>query len=65
MLLNQWFITWEWFEQKWQMNLKDVVLCCQVFQLVCHLVYWAKATVIYPLCETNVYVLSPQANTLV
>ncbi|XP_041362613.1 GATOR complex protein NPRL3-like isoform X2 [Gigantopelta aegis] len=37
----------------------------QVFQLVCHLVYWAKATVIYPLCETNVYVLSPQANTLV
>ncbi|KAL5018870.1 hypothetical protein ScPMuIL_004592 [Solemya velum] len=37
----------------------------QVFQLVSHLVYWAKATVIYPLCETNVYVISPQANILV
>lgn len=36
----------------------------QVFQLVSHLVYWAKATIIYPLCETNVYVLSPQSNTL-
>ncbi|KAL4239681.1 Nitrogen permease regulator-like 3 [Mactra antiquata] len=35
----------------------------QVFQLVCHLVYWAKAVVIYPLCETNIYVLSPMANT--
>jgi nitrogen permease regulator 3-like protein len=27
-----------------------------VYQLVGHLVYWAKATIIYPLCETNVYV---------
>ncbi|XP_045213441.1 GATOR complex protein NPRL3-like [Mercenaria mercenaria] len=35
----------------------------QVFQLVCHLVYWAKAVIIYPLCETNIYVLSPSANT--
>lgn len=35
----------------------------QVFQLVCHLVYWAKAVIIYPLCETNIYVLSPTANT--
>ncbi|XP_071108105.1 GATOR1 complex protein NPRL3-like [Haliotis cracherodii] len=35
----------------------------QVFQLASHLVYWAKATIIYPLCETNMYVLSPQANT--
>ncbi|KAK3579485.1 hypothetical protein CHS0354_028302 [Potamilus streckersoni] len=37
----------------------------QVFRLVCHLVYWGKATIIYPLCETNTYVLSPMANTLV
>ncbi|KAK0180144.1 hypothetical protein PV327_005815 [Microctonus hyperodae] len=33
----------------------------QVFQLTGHLVYWAKATIIYPLCETNVYVISPDA----
>lgn len=25
-----------------------------VYELVGHLVYWAKATIIYPLCETNV-----------
>ncbi|KAF6030908.1 hypothetical protein EB796_010794 [Bugula neritina] len=35
----------------------------QIFKLVCHLVYWAKATVIYPLCEHNVYALSPNAPT--
>jgi nitrogen permease regulator 3-like protein len=33
----------------------------QVYQMVGHLVYWAKATIIYPLCETNVYVISPDA----
>lgn len=33
----------------------------QVYQLVSNLVYWAKATIIYPLCETNVYVVSPDA----
>ncbi|CAO1402186.1 unnamed protein product [Diamesa serratosioi] len=32
-----------------------------VNQMVGHLVYWAKATIIYPLCETNVYVISPEA----
>ncbi|XP_076309210.1 GATOR complex protein Nprl3 [Tachypleus tridentatus] len=37
----------------------------QVFQLVGHLVYWAKATIIYPLCESNVYILSPNAPTCV
>ncbi|XP_067140481.1 GATOR1 complex protein NPRL3 isoform X2 [Centruroides vittatus] len=34
-----------------------------VFQLVGHLVYWAKAMIIYPLCENNVYILSPTAPT--
>ncbi|XP_046742750.1 GATOR complex protein NPRL3 isoform X1 [Diprion similis] len=33
----------------------------QVFQLTGHLVYWAKATIIYPLCESNVYVVAPDA----
>lgn len=33
----------------------------QVFQLTGHLVYWAKATIIYPLCESNIYVISPDA----
>ncbi|KAH8386055.1 hypothetical protein KR200_008260 [Drosophila serrata] len=32
-----------------------------VYKLVSHLVYWAKATIIYPLCETNVYVIAPDA----
>ncbi|XP_077525983.1 GATOR complex protein Nprl3 isoform X1 [Haemaphysalis longicornis] len=35
----------------------------QVFQLSAHLVYWAKATIIYPLCESNCYVLAPNAPT--
>lgn len=34
----------------------------QVFQLTGHLVYWAKATVIYPLCEGNVYVVAHGAH---
>lgn len=34
----------------------------QVFQLAAHLVYWGKAIVIYPLCENNVYMLSPNAS---
>lgn len=38
----------------------DITLA-QVFQLTGHLVYWAKATIIYPLCESNVYVVSPDA----
>ncbi|XP_063962050.1 GATOR1 complex protein NPRL3-like [Lytechinus pictus] len=35
----------------------------QVFQLVGHLVYWGKATVIYPICGSNVYILSPNSPT--
>ncbi|KAL1131278.1 hypothetical protein AAG570_010896 [Ranatra chinensis] len=31
----------------------------QVFNLAGHLVYWGKATIIYPLCESNVYVTAP------
>ncbi|KAG7158618.1 GATOR complex protein NPRL3-like [Homarus americanus] len=34
-------------------------------QLVGHLVYWGKATIIYPVCSTNVYVLSPNAPTII
>ncbi|XP_069785241.1 GATOR1 complex protein NPRL3 isoform X2 [Narcine bancroftii] len=34
----------------------------QVFQLAAHLVYWGKAIVIYPLCENNFYMLSPDAD---
>lgn len=40
----------------------DADLCLEhVYKLVSHLVYWAKATIIYPLCETNVYVIAPDA----
>ena len=31
----------------------------QVFQLSGHLLYWARATIIYPVCESNVYIVSP------
>ncbi|XP_027228849.1 GATOR1 complex protein NPRL3 [Penaeus vannamei] len=37
----------------------------QVFMLVGHLVYWGKGTIIYPVCSTNVYVLSPNAPTVI
>ncbi|KAI0217016.1 GATOR complex protein NPRL3 [Lamellibrachia satsuma] len=37
----------------------------QVFQLVTHLVYWGKAAIIYPLCESNVYVITPDTNMIV
>jgi len=30
-----------------------------VVEIASHLVYWAQAIVIYPLCETNVYALAP------
>ena len=29
-----------------------------------HLLYWGLAIVIYPLCETNIYVVSPKINNL-
>lgn len=28
-----------------------------------HLLYWGNAIIIYPLCESNVYVVSPDAPT--
>merc|ERR1719193_421988 len=35
----------------------------QVFHLSGHLLYWGKVTVIYPICESNVYVLSKHLPT--
>ncbi|KAG8196184.1 hypothetical protein JTE90_007912 [Oedothorax gibbosus] len=40
----------------------DIILS-HVFQLVSHLLYWGKATIIYPLCDNNVYMISPYAPT--
>ncbi|XP_015920360.1 GATOR1 complex protein NPRL3 [Parasteatoda tepidariorum] len=40
----------------------DIILT-HVFQLVSHLLYWGKATIIYPICESNFYVISPHAPT--
>lgn len=34
-----------------------------VFQLVGHLLYYGHATIIFPLCDSNVYVLAGSANT--
>ena len=31
----------------------------QIFQLTGHLLYWGRATIIYPVCENNLYVVSP------
>lgn len=40
------------------------ILCCpQVFAIAAHLVYWGMATIIYPLCESNVYVVAPDSST--
>ena len=33
-----------------------------VFAIARHLVMWGKACIIYPLCETNLYVLAPSAS---
>ncbi|XP_046845684.1 GATOR complex protein NPRL3-like isoform X2 [Xenia sp. Carnegie-2017] len=33
-----------------------------IFSIAAHLVYWGKAKIIYPLCESNVYVVSPMAS---
>lgn len=48
-LFNKVFIIWNYFTT-------------QIFQIAAHLVYWGKAIIIYPLCENNVYMLSPHAN---
>lgn len=37
----------------------------KIYKIVVHLVFWAKATIIYPLSETNVYVIHPMAPTSV
>ncbi|XP_074647993.1 GATOR1 complex protein NPRL3-like [Tubulanus polymorphus] len=47
-----------------QLALDADLALSQVFQLVSHLMYWAKAMIIYPLCESNVYMLSPNADTM-
>ncbi|KAH9525421.1 Nitrogen permease regulator-like 3 [Bulinus truncatus] len=37
----------------------------QIYQLVCHMIYWGFAMLIYPMCQSNLYVLSPSADTAV
>ena len=37
----------------------------QVFHVVAQLVYWGKATIIYPLCESNIYTVHPLATSSV
>lgn len=34
----------------------------QIFCIVSQLIYWAKATVIYPICDSNVYAIHPLAS---
>lgn len=35
----------------------------QVYCIVSQLIYWAKATVIYPICDSNIYAIHPLAST--
>ena len=42
----------------------DITLS-QVFNIVAELVYWGKATIIFPLCESNHYMLHPSASTAI
>lgn len=35
----------------------------QIFCIVSQLVYWAKATVVYPICDSNIYAIHPLAST--
>jgi len=35
-----------------------------IFELAGHLLYWGKATVIYPVCENNVYIISPKISNV-
>lgn len=35
----------------------------QIFSIVSQLIYWAKATVIYPICDSNIYAIHPLAST--
>ncbi|CAG0915718.1 unnamed protein product [Notodromas monacha] len=32
-----------------------------IFRVCCQMVYWGKALIIYPVCESNVYILTPDA----
>lgn len=34
-----------------------------MFAIAAHLVYWGMATIIYPLCESNLYVVAPDSST--
>ena len=42
------------------MYIINFFLYFQTFELAGHLLYWGKATVIYPVCENNVYIISPK-----
>ncbi|XP_055332030.1 GATOR complex protein NPRL3-like [Paramacrobiotus metropolitanus] len=41
------------------------VTLSQVYAMAGHLIYWAKARLIFPVCENNVYALAPDASTKV
>lgn len=34
----------------------------QIFCIVSQLIYWAKATIIYPICDSNMYAIHPMAS---
>ncbi|OQV22315.1 Nitrogen permease regulator 3-like protein [Hypsibius exemplaris] len=48
-----------------QLAMEAGVTLKQIFSMAGHLIYWAKARLIFPVCETNVYALSSDASTKV
>ena len=55
------FILRESFNFSWFI-LKYMYFFFQVFAIAAHLVYWGMATIVYPLCESNVYVVAPNSS---
>lgn len=37
----------------------------QIYCIVSQLVYWAKVTIIYPICDSNIYAIHPLASTAI
>jgi hypothetical protein len=53
-------LSWKQINKQHINNISLFIL--QIFLIAAHLVYWGKARIIYPLCESNVYVVSPTAS---
>ncbi|RWS03767.1 hypothetical protein B4U79_05397 [Dinothrombium tinctorium] len=53
------------FKNLLELSADSAVALPHVFHVVAQLITWAKVTVIYPLCESNMYIISPLAPTAI